>query len=125
MPPRERYGDSTLTKPTVPLPSFLIALFPFKKSEVWLLQTCPAIAYGDGGLSQQDLLRRRMVALLSLINYPYWEQSFFNKALFPKSGVFFAPVGRKKLIKSSPLNGNIAFNKFLICNVDNYEKIHS
>ena len=32
----------------------------FKKSEVWLLQTCPAIAFGDGGLSQQDLLRRRI-----------------------------------------------------------------
>ncbi len=28
-----------------------------------------------------------------------------------KSGVFFAPVGRKKLIKLSPLNGNIAKNK--------------
>ncbi len=26
-----------------------------------------------------------------------------------KSGVFFAPVGRKKLIKLSPLNGNITF----------------
>ena len=32
-------------------------------------------------------------------------------ALFPKRGVFFAPVGRKKLIKLSPLNGNIAFCK--------------
>ena len=28
-----------------------------------------------------------------------------------KSEVFFAPVGRKKLIKLSPLNGNIAFVK--------------
>ena len=55
----------------------------FKKSEVWLLQTCPAIAYGDGGLSQQDLLRRRMVALLSLINYRYWEQSYFFQQLMP------------------------------------------
>ena len=35
-------------------------------------------------------------------------------ALFPKSGVFFAPVGRKKLIKSSPHNGNIAFMKNII-----------
>ena len=35
----------------------------------------------------------------------------FQKALFPKSGVFFAPVGRKTLIKLSPPNGNIAFQK--------------
>ena len=35
-------------------------------------------------------------------------------ALFPKRGVFFAPVGRKKLINSSPLNGNIAFMKNMI-----------
>ena len=28
-----------------------------------------------------------------------------------KSEVFFAPVGRKKLIKLSPFNGNIAFQK--------------
>ena len=34
--------------------------------------------------------------------------------LFHKMGVFFAPVGRKKLIKSSPLNGNIKFMKNMI-----------
>ena len=28
-----------------------------------------------------------------------------------KRGVFFAPVGRKKLINLSPPNGNIALNK--------------
>ena len=33
--------------------------------------------YGCSSLSQQDLLRWRMTTLLSLINYPYWEQSYF------------------------------------------------
>ena len=31
--------------------------------------------YGCSSLSQQDLLKKRMTTLLSLINYPYWEQS--------------------------------------------------
>ena len=38
--------------------------------------------YGCSSLSQRNLARRRMITLLSLMTYPYWEHSVSKKAKY-------------------------------------------
>ena len=50
-------------------------MFPiFEKSEVFCRSACPAIAFGDGGLSRHSLLQQQCNYWKNIIS-PQWEQS--------------------------------------------------
>ena len=56
------------------------AMFPiFEKSEVFCRSACPAIAFGDGGLSRHSLLQQQCNYWKNIIS-PQWEQSICNIA---------------------------------------------
>ena len=54
-------------------------MFPiFEKSEVFCRSACPAIAFGDGGLSRHSLLQQQCNYWKNIIS-PQWEQSIRKK----------------------------------------------